>query len=65
MAPEIYLSEGFDFKVGVDLFAMVMFFVLTGLEPFSDYRNQFVRARRVANGESPRYPGRWAPGTPA
>jgi serine/threonine protein kinase len=57
MAPAVYLDDRYDFKVDVYAFAVLMFVVLTGLEPFSDCRNQMVLARRVMNGDRPTIPG--------
>jgi TPR repeat protein len=56
MAPEIHLGDDFDFKVDVYAYSMIMFVVLTGLDPFPNIKNQLVLARRVANGDRPTIP---------
>ena len=56
MAPEIY-EDDYNFKVDVYAFAMIMYVVLSGLEPYKDCKNQMVLARKVLAGERPPIPG--------
>jgi serine/threonine protein kinase len=49
MAPEIYVDDGVDFKVDGD--GILMFVVLTRLEPSPICRNQAVLGRRVLKGD--------------
>jgi TPR repeat protein len=56
MAPELYLDEPYDFKVDVYAFGIMMFMVITGLDPFQDITNQVILARKVMNGERPTIP---------
>jgi hypothetical protein len=51
MAPEIYVDDGFNFKVHVYDTGILMFVVPTGLEPFPICRNQMVLGRRVLKGD--------------
>jgi serine/threonine protein kinase len=50
MAPEIHIGEAFDFNVDVYAFAMLMFAVLTGLEPFPNCNNFFIVTLKVIAG---------------
>jgi hypothetical protein len=56
MASEIYVDDGFDFKVDVYATGILMFVVLTRLEPFPICRNQMVLGRRVLKGDRPKIP---------
>jgi serine/threonine protein kinase len=56
MALEVYNGDHFGFPVDVYAIAMVMFAVLTGLEPFSDVANRFRLGLRVVRGERPPIP---------
>jgi serine/threonine protein kinase len=53
MAPELYLEEGYDFKVDVYAFGVIMFMIVTGLEASKNITNQVILARKVLNGERP------------
>jgi serine/threonine protein kinase len=55
IAPEIYTEErfdfkvdvyAFDFKVDVYAFGILMYMIVTGLEPFHDTKNQMLLARK-------------------
>jgi serine/threonine protein kinase len=41
MAPEIYADQTFDFKADVYAFGILMYMIVTGLEPFHDTLNPF------------------------
>jgi TPR repeat protein len=56
MAPEIYTDERFDFKVDVYAFGILMYMMVTGLEPFHDAKNQMLLARKVTAGDRPPIP---------
>jgi serine/threonine protein kinase len=61
MAPEIHIGEAFDFNVDVYAFAMLMFAVLTGLEPFQNCNNFFILTLQVIAGEGPAIPDSVSP----
>jgi TPR repeat protein len=56
MAPEIFDGGALDFKADVYAFGIVMYMVLTGLEPFDDLKTVYLLGRRVCNGERPPIP---------
>jgi hypothetical protein len=56
MAPEIFAGEGYDFTVDVYAYGILMYVVVTGLEPFNDSTNQFVIAGKVQGGYRPPIP---------
>jgi hypothetical protein len=53
MAPEVHEDVKFGFKADVYAFGILMYMVVTGLEPFLDAKNQFTVARKVTSGERP------------
>jgi O-acetyl-ADP-ribose deacetylase (regulator of RNase III) len=55
MAPEIFAEAAFDFKVDVYAFAVVMYVVLTGLDPFPG-TTMFALSQKVIGGDRPRMP---------
>jgi TPR repeat protein len=62
IAPEIHSGEPYDFSVDVYAFAMLMFVVLTGFNPFPECHGCLMMiARRVINGERPTIPAHVSP----
>lgn len=57
MAPEIYDSDDYDgFKVDSFAFGMMLFVLLSGLEPYPNTPNQFILAKKIKDGERPPIP---------
>jgi TPR repeat protein len=56
MAPEILMGDTFDFKVDVYAFAMLMYVVLTGQNPWPEWQHPVALARKALAGERPVIP---------
>jgi serine/threonine protein kinase/O-acetyl-ADP-ribose deacetylase (regulator of RNase III) len=56
MAPEIFDGKDFDFKAEVYAFGVVMYMVVTGLEPFPDAKTPWAIPSKVTAGERPKIP---------
>jgi serine/threonine protein kinase len=56
MAPEIFNGEQISTKVDVYSFGMMMFTVLSGLDPFPNVKNQMALMLKVGKGERPQIP---------
>jgi serine/threonine protein kinase len=56
MAPELYETSEYSIKVDVYAYGMVVYEVLTGLEPFAELPNRAAIERKVTRGERPAIP---------
>jgi serine/threonine protein kinase len=56
MAPEVHESFEFSFKVDVYAFGILMYMIVTALEPFPDAKTEFAIAKKVTGGERPPIP---------
>jgi hypothetical protein len=61
MAPEIFIEPEFNFKVDVYAFGILMYMVVTGLEPFPNLKTQFAIAQKVMAGDRPPIPDSISP----
>ncbi|OHS97389.1 hypothetical protein TRFO_36394 [Tritrichomonas foetus] len=61
MAPEIFMNDPYDFKVDVYAFGMIVYEILTSLEPFPDINNPMELGMKICNGERPSYPENFSP----
>lgn len=62
MAPEVVLGQPYNEKVDVYSFAVVMWAIATGREPFAGFDVQSHRSRVVCNGERPKLKKSWPTG---
>jgi serine/threonine protein kinase len=56
MAPEILSDDAYNFKVDVYSFGIMMFVIMTALDPYPNLQNQLALARQVMNGKRPTIP---------
>jgi serine/threonine protein kinase len=56
MAPELFSDGEFNFKVDVYAFGIVLYMIVTGLEPFPEITNPFVLGQKVVAGIRPPIP---------
>ena len=57
IAPEIYTNSGFDFKVDVYAFGMMLYQIMTLKEPFAEFRkNLFMIWHKILSGARPPFP---------
>jgi serine/threonine protein kinase len=56
MAPEIFMDPEFNFKVDVYAFGILMYMIVTGLEPYPDIKRAAMLTHKVIEGKRPLLP---------
>lgn len=56
MAPELYSDDPYSYQVDIYAFSLIMYELITGIRPFSEYKSSYKLMKDVKNGVRPKLP---------